>query len=63
MKNMIKIKNIKQTSYEIICATVRYPPINAYFEFDPHLVKRNPYADKLIIEKIIITFILLVTYW
>jgi len=43
----------------MIWATARYPPRRAYLEFDPHLVKRKPYTDMLIIARIRIIFILL----
>lgn len=45
------------TSQEIIWATARCPPIRAYLELDPHLVRMNPQAVNLITARIIMIFI------
>lgn len=36
------INSMRHTSYEMICATARCPPIIAYFEFLPHLIRMKP---------------------
>lgn len=41
----------------MICDTARCPPIIEYFEFDPHLIMRNPYAEILSVAMIIIILI------
>lgn len=47
MSRTDKIIIANVTSYEIVCATARRAPINAYFEFEAHPDHKIEYTDRL----------------